>query len=96
VTEQAEHAEKLARREALQAEGKKPRGRPPEPPSPEPGEEDQVNFTDEESRIMKTEDGFQQCYNAQAGWTPTRAGSWAPASPRRPTTNSSSFPPSRR
>ena len=67
VAEQAEHAEKLARREALQAEGKKPRGRPPEPPSPEPGEKDQVSFTDKESRIMPTKDGFQQAYNAQAG-----------------------------
>lgn len=26
----------------------------------------QYNFTDPESRIMKTKDGFQQCYNAQA------------------------------
>lgn len=26
----------------------------------------QTNFTDPESRIMKTQDGFQQCYNAQA------------------------------
>jgi hypothetical protein len=27
----------------------------------------QRNFTDPESRIMPTKDGFQQCYNAQAG-----------------------------
>lgn len=67
VAEQAEHAEKLARREALRSEGKTPRGRPPEPPSAAPGEKDQVNFTDEESRIMKTTDGLRQCYNAQAG-----------------------------
>jgi len=26
----------------------------------------QTNFTDPESRIMKTPDGYQQCYNAQA------------------------------
>src|SRR3970040_1818203 len=26
----------------------------------------QTNFTDPESRIMKTPEGFQQCYNAQA------------------------------
>lgn len=26
----------------------------------------QTNFTDPESRIMKTQEGFQQCYNAQA------------------------------
>ena len=67
MAEQAQHAEKLARREARQAEGKKPRGRPPEPPAPGPCEKDQVNFTDEESCIMPTKDGFQQCYNAQAG-----------------------------
>lgn len=67
VAEQAEHVEKIARREARQAEGKTPRGRPPEPPSPTPGAKDQVNFTDQESRIMPTKDGFQQAYNAQAG-----------------------------
>ena len=67
VAEQAGHAEQLARREALQAEGRKPRGRPPEPPTPGPDAKDQVNFTDEESRIMPTKDGFQQAYNAQAG-----------------------------
>jgi hypothetical protein len=31
-----------------------------------PAEKDQENFTDPESRIMKTSDGFDQCYNAQA------------------------------
>jgi transposase len=31
-----------------------------------PAEKAQDNFTDPESRIMKTGDGFQQCYNAQA------------------------------
>jgi len=67
VAEQADYTEKLARREALQAEGKPARGRPPEPPSSAPGGKDQVNFTDEESRIMPTKDGFQQARNAQAG-----------------------------
>lgn len=68
VAEQADHAENIARREALRAEGKTPRGRPPEPPaSAQPAAKDQVNFTDEESRIMPTKDGFQQAYNAQAG-----------------------------
>lgn len=38
---------------------------PPAPPKPEP--KTQRNFTDPESRIMPTKDGFQQCYNAQAG-----------------------------
>lgn len=65
--EQAEHEAKLARREAARAEGKKPRGPEPKAPDPAPQEQDQVNFTDPESRIMKTKDGFQQCYNAQAG-----------------------------
>jgi hypothetical protein len=31
-----------------------------------PQDKDQINFTDPESRIMPTKDGFQQCYNAQA------------------------------
>jgi hypothetical protein len=31
-----------------------------------PAERAQENFTDPDSRIMKTGDGFQQCYNAQA------------------------------
>src|SRR5690606_12077418 len=35
-------------------------------PLGEPPEKAQENFTDPESRIMKTSDGYQQCYNAQA------------------------------
>lgn len=62
--EQAEHEAKLARRAAS---GKPPRGRPPQAPDPVPQPSDQVNFTDADSRIMKTKDGFQQAYNAQAG-----------------------------
>jgi len=65
--EQAGHEAKLAKRAADQAAGKRPRGRPPEAPDPAPQEKDQVNFTDEESRIMKTKDGFQQACNPQAG-----------------------------
>jgi hypothetical protein len=38
---------------------------PPPPPEPEP--KAQRNFTDPESRIMPTKNGFEQCYNAQAG-----------------------------
>ena len=63
--EQAEHEAKLARRAA--ASGKPPRGRPPQAPVAAPQPSDQVNFTDADSRIMKTTDGFQQAYNAQAG-----------------------------
>ncbi len=66
--EQAEHAAKMAAREARSAEtGKKPRGRPPAPPVEAPGPADQVNLTDEASRIMPMPGGgFEQCYNAQA------------------------------
>jgi transposase len=38
---------------------------PPPPPTPEP--KAQRNLTDPESRIMPTKNGFEQCYNAQAG-----------------------------
>ena len=55
------------RRAELEAQGKKPR-RPPngrDPFEPKPGA--QRNFTDPESRIMKTSDGaFHQCFNGQA------------------------------
>jgi transposase len=46
--------------------GHKPRGKTPAPPKEQPQPKDQYNFTDPESRIMKTGGGFQQCYNAQA------------------------------
>jgi transposase len=36
-----------------------------------PGNKDQYNFTDPESRIMKSADGFVQGYNAQAAVEPT-------------------------
>jgi hypothetical protein len=65
--EQAGHEAALAKREGQRAAGERPRGRESQAPDPKPGEKDQVNFTDEESRIMKTQDGFQQAYNAQAG-----------------------------
>src|ERR1035437_4618059 len=56
-----------ARRAALAAEGKPPRsprdGRDPFAPKPTA----QRNFTDPESKIMKTADGsYHQCYNGQA------------------------------
>ena len=41
-------------------------GKPAAPPSEEPDPKAQKNFTDPESRIMKTKDGFIQGYNAQA------------------------------
>jgi len=66
--EQAEYEAKMAKRQAKQAAtGKKPGGKPPKPPQAGPGAEDQINLTDEDSRIMKVAGGgFEQCYNAQA------------------------------
>lgn len=42
------------------------RGRPAKPPPGTPHDRAQRNFTDPDSRIMKTRDGFIQGYNAQA------------------------------
>ena len=66
--EQADYQAKLAAREAkAAASGKKPGGKAPKPPEPGPRAEDQINLTDEESRIMVVAGGgFEQCYNAQA------------------------------
>lgn len=56
-----------ARRSTAEQTGKKPRGRDPQPPKPGPNKKDQVNLTDEESRIMPSSGkGFDQSYNAQA------------------------------
>jgi hypothetical protein len=49
-----------------QAEGRKKPGNPAAPPSDQPDPKAQRNFTDPESRIMKSKDGFIQAYNAQA------------------------------
>ena len=66
--EKAEFDAKLKVREEKAAKtGRKPPGKPPTPPSVAPRAEDQVNLTDDESRIMKVAGGgFEQCYNAQA------------------------------
>src|SRR5712691_12238419 len=66
--EKAEHEAKLAAREAkTKATGKKPGGKPPQPPAEGALPTDQINLTDEESRIMPVAGGgFEQCYNAQA------------------------------
>ncbi len=66
--EQAAYEEKVAAR-AKKAEetGKKPKGKQPKPPTAGPASKDQVNLTDEESRIMPVSSGgFEQTYNAQA------------------------------
>jgi hypothetical protein len=66
--EKAEHEAKLAAREAkAKASGKKPGGKPPKPPVEGALPADQINLTDEDSRIMPVAGGgFEQCYNAQA------------------------------
>ncbi|MBO3701469.1 MAG: IS1182 family transposase [Candidatus Accumulibacter sp.] len=66
--EKAEYDEKVARRAAKEeATGKKLGGKPPKPPEPGARASDQVNLTDEESRIMPVAGGgFEQAYNAQA------------------------------
>lgn len=67
--EQVEYKEQVSRREAYEKEtGKKARGRKPAAPTLGPQPKDQVNLTDEESRIMPSSSGgFEQGYNAQAG-----------------------------
>jgi transposase len=66
--ELAEHEAKLRAREAkTAATGKKPGGRQPQPPVEGPLPSDQINLTDEDSRIMPVAGGgYEQCYNAQA------------------------------
>ena len=52
--------------EKREAEGRKKPGRKAAPPSAEPDAKAQKNFTDPDSRIMNSKDGFVQAYNAQA------------------------------
>jgi transposase len=66
--EQAAYQAKLdARAERERTTGKKPRGKPPTPPTPGPRAGDQYNFTDPDSRVMNnsTDQGFDQHFNAQ-------------------------------
>lgn len=60
-----------AREEKAKKQGKKPRGKSPEPPKEGPNDKDQYNFTDPDSRIMKnsTNNGYDQHYNAQVAVT---------------------------
>ena len=68
AVERQEYEAKTARRQAQREAGRKPRGPEPQAPSSEPKGSDQVNLTDEESRIMPgSSGGFAQSYNAQAG-----------------------------
>ena len=66
--EKAEYDEKMARRAAKEKDtGKKPGGKQPKAPQPGPKDSDQINLTDEDSRIMPVHGGgFEQAYNAQA------------------------------
>lgn len=66
--EQAAYEAKVAQRDAKAKEkGRKPGGKPPKPPAPGVQATDQINLTDEESRIMPVAGGgFEQAYNAQA------------------------------
>ena len=63
-------AEEERRRQAAEqkriAEGRKKSGKTPAPPKAEPDGKAQRNFTDPESRILKTKDGYIQGFNAQA------------------------------
>jgi transposase len=66
AAEQAAYEVKRARREAQRAAGQKPRGKDPQPPTGGPKATDQINLTDEESRILPVSGGgFEQGYNAQ-------------------------------
>jgi transposase len=60
-------AKRKAREDKTARTGKKPRGKPPTPPSAGVRPTDQINLTDEDSRILPaTGKGFEQSYNAQA------------------------------
>ena len=65
----AAEAEQRRRQEAEEqrkTQGRKKTGKTPAPPKEEPEGKTQRNFTDPESRILKTKDGYIQGYNAQA------------------------------
>src|ERR1035437_9384166 len=66
--EMGDYEAKFAARDAkTAATGKKPGGKPPQPPTEGPLPSDQINLTDEDSRVMPVAGGgFEQCYNAQA------------------------------
>jgi len=68
AVEQAAYEAKVREREEKAARtGRRPRGKPPTPPTSGARDDDQYNFTDPESQIMKnpTNTGFDQHYNAQ-------------------------------
>lgn len=72
ANELAEYEAKMRKREEKTRKTKrKPGGREPKAPTPGPRDQDQYNFTDPDSRIMKnsTDEGFDQHYNVQAAVT---------------------------
>lgn len=65
----AEEEEARRRAEAEEkrvAEGRKKNGKTPKAPSEEPNGKAQRNFTDPQSRVLLTKDGYIQGWNAQA------------------------------
>ena len=69
AAEQAAYEAKQAERAAkAQATGRPPKGSEPKPPEPGVRDSDQINLTDDESRIMPASGkSFLQAYNVQAG-----------------------------
>jgi hypothetical protein len=63
---EAYQAKVTARKQKAATSGKKPDRKPPTPPTAGPRPDDQVNLTDDDSRIMKTGQDFEQSDNAQA------------------------------
>jgi len=63
---EAERRRRAEVEEKRKAEGRKKNGKTPAPPRAEPDGKAQRNFTDPDSRILKTKDGYIQGYNAQA------------------------------
>lgn len=64
--ERKKYEDSMKRRAEKVKEGKKQLGPKPQPPTGMPKGNDQYNFTDPESRIMKYQGRFEQAYNAQA------------------------------
>ncbi|TIS59253.1 MAG: IS1182 family transposase [Mesorhizobium sp.] len=62
----AEEQRRAEAEETRIAEGRKKNGKTPAPPSAAPDAKAQRNFTDADSRILLTKDGYIQGYNAQA------------------------------
>jgi hypothetical protein len=62
---EAKLEEQAAADEKREVEGRHKGGRKAAPPSATPDAKAQKNFTDPESRIMKSKDGFVQAYNGQ-------------------------------